>query len=54
MTQSLQFRREIQQTKNLNLFFPTDNIHRNDELAQYSHGEWRLIAGDIGISGAVA
>jgi len=35
----------------LNLFYPTDNAHRDDQLGYYRQREWRLIASDLGIRG---
>jgi hypothetical protein len=35
----------------LSLFYPTDNVFRNDELGYYRQREWRLVASTIGILG---
>jgi Putative abortive phage resistance protein AbiGi, antitoxin len=35
----------------LNLFYPTDNAFKNDQLGYYRQREWRLIASDLGIKG---
>jgi hypothetical protein len=35
----------------LNIFYPTDNAYRSDQLAYYRQREWRLVASDIGIKG---
>lgn len=35
----------------LNLFYPTDNTHINDDLGYYRQREWRLISSGIGIKG---
>src|SRR5262249_53334802 len=31
----------------MNMFYPTDNTHKDDLLGYYRQREWRLIAGDI-------
>lgn len=35
----------------LNMFYPTDNNHADQELGYYRQREWRLVAGDIKING---
>src|SRR5579871_413235 len=35
----------------LNIFYPTDNAYRSDQLGYYRQREWRLVASDIGIKG---
>ncbi len=35
----------------LNIFYPTDNLHRNDQLGYYRQREWRLIASNVNIHG---
>jgi hypothetical protein len=35
----------------LNLFYPTDNTYKNDQLGYYRQREWRLIYSDLAVKG---
>lgn len=35
----------------LNMFYPTDNLHRGELLGYYRQREWRLMAGEINFNG---
>lgn len=34
-----------------NMFYPTDNVHADDQLGYYRQREWRLVGSDIAVNG---